>query len=112
MPELVKSIPITLDKPRKLRFDFNAMAIFQDTTGVSPLNMGAKMMEPKNLRALLWACLRDDDPDITIEAVGHEMGPANIEMIKDKLVEAFGAAMPEATPAATPAAKTKKRPQT
>ena len=108
MPELVKSIPITLDKPRKLRFDFNAMALFQEATGISPLSMGAKMLEPKNLRALLWACLKDDDPDITIEMVGREMGPANIDMIEAKLGEAFGAAMPEVKPSA----KTKKRPQT
>lgn len=95
MPDLVKSIPIMLDKPRRLRFDFNAMATFQDQTGINPLLIGDRISEPKNLRALLWVCLQDEDPGITLETVGHMMGISNHEMIEGKLAEAFSKSLPK-----------------
>ena len=98
MPDLVKSVTIMLDKERKMRLDFNAMELFQEKTGLNPLTLGDRIMEPANLHALLWATLRDEDPQLAYEAVGRMMGPDNAVMIEEKLGEAFTVSTPAAEP--------------
>ena len=97
MPDLVKSVPIVLDKPRLIRLDFNALMLFQDTTGVNPLTIG-KSLTPRNVVTLLWASLRDEDPELTLKEVGRMIGMSNALLVENKLVEAFTAGMPERGP--------------
>lgn len=94
MAEIVKGTPITLDKLRNLRLDLNAMALFEEATGKSVFKIGSDM-SARDLRALLWACLRYEDKNLTLESVGGMVTPQNLAEINTRLVAAFTAAMPE-----------------
>ncbi|AMU86679.1 hypothetical protein [Dehalococcoides mccartyi] len=94
MPDIVKNIPITLDKVRNLRLDLNAMVLFEEATGKSVFKIGADM-SARDIRALLWACLRHEDKNLTVEAVGQMVTPENIPDLSAQLIEAFNTAMPE-----------------
>jgi len=67
---------IKLDKPRKLRYTINAMATLEDLTGkpfasfVNGLG-NEENFSFKDLRALVWAGLIDEDPSLTPEDVGN-----------------------------------------
>jgi len=79
---VVKSIPINLDKKRRLCFDFNAFAELQRECGISFfdlqkfINIAEAGKKPGivlpfyELRSFLWAGLLDESPDITIKEVG------------------------------------------
>lgn len=66
---------IKLDKPRKLRYTINAMATLEDLTGKPFASFVAGFNEEsfsfKDLRALVWAGLIDEDPSLTPEDVGN-----------------------------------------
>ncbi len=89
-------VRITLDKERNLNFTLNAMIDFEESTGRSL--MGQESMEKmsmKDLRTLLWACLRDDDTELTQEQVGAMVTMDKMEHITESLTKAFKASMPE-----------------
>ena len=81
---IVKSIPIQLDKKRRLCFDFNAFAELQRECGISFLdlqkfvNIAEASKSGKagitlpfyELRGFIWAGLLDETPDITLKEVG------------------------------------------
>lgn len=59
----------------RLRFDFNAMCDFQETTG-KPIFATLEAMEaggadPFDIRALFWVMLRDAHPDVTLRQAGR-----------------------------------------
>lgn len=82
----VKSIPIQLDKKRRLCFDFNAFAELQRECGISFGDLqkfirlatlkdtmvdGPGMLLPLyELRGFIWAGLLDESPGITLKEVG------------------------------------------
>jgi hypothetical protein len=82
---VVKSVPINLDKRRRLCFDFNAFAELQRECGISILDLQkfiniAKQNESGKsglvlpfyeLRGFIWAGLLDESPDITLKEVGR-----------------------------------------
>lgn len=82
---VVKSIPIKLDKQRRLCFDFNAFAELQRECELSILDLqkfasiaksikGDKsglLLPFYELRGFIWAGLLDETPDITIKDVGR-----------------------------------------
>lgn len=89
-------IPITLDKPRKLRFDLNAMATFEDITGRNAFSgLNAKQLGARELRALLFACLFHEDETLTLKQVGSWITPENMQNVAAKMTMALEAAMPE-----------------
>ena len=65
---------IYLDKARKLRFDFNAIADLEQKAGVG---IGALLSEEKvgfnTLRLLLWSGLKWEDRKLTSEQAGDLM---------------------------------------
>jgi len=81
---VVKSIPIQLDKKRRLCFDFNAFAELQRECGISFFDLQKLLRTAKEgkdnksgivlplyeLRGFLWAGLLDESPDITLKEVG------------------------------------------
>ena len=97
MPDKTRPlVPIMLDKKRHLKLDLNAMAAFQDVTGINLFQgFDAEKMGPKELRALLWSCLIHEDKELTLEAVGSWITTDNIAELADIIGEAFTAAMPE-----------------
>lgn len=92
--ELVSPVEINLDKTRKLRFDMNAMASFERISGKNIRKLDYDNLDVADIRALVWACLLDDDPAITPEIVGHAITPANFDDVTTKLLEAINASIP------------------
>lgn len=73
-------VTIKLDKPRKLRYTINAMATLEDLTGKPFASFVAGFNDEgfsfKDLRALVWAGLIDEDPSLTPEDVGNLLDKA------------------------------------
>ena len=102
MPEKVRpAVAISLDKERHLLLDLNAMVAFQEATGKNLFDNKVaealgKNISPRDLRALLWACLLHEDETLTEKQVGSWIRPDNIEEIGVKIASAWGTATPEA----------------
>jgi hypothetical protein len=83
----MKPIAIQLDKKRNLFLDMNAMAEFEEVTGTSFFELGENFTA-KKMRALLWACLIDDDPNLTLKDVGKMINASNMKEIENALSSA------------------------
>jgi len=90
-------VKITLDKERTLKLDLNAMAAFEEATGKSLMDgkFHGSNMTPKDLRAMLWACLLHEDETVTEKQVGSWVTVTNLMEVTGKLNEAFEVDMPE-----------------
>lgn len=79
----------------RMRFDFNAMADFEQLLGgdANAMEILAKPLNATRMRAMFWAGLRQCHPDMTLELAG-EILSTNI----DKLDAAIGSAFPDAKP--------------
>jgi len=110
-------VRIELDKPRAIKLDLNAMASFEDIMDMSiPYLLlqvqRAAMQDPieatrvigfRHVRALLWAGLLHEEPNLTLREAGNlvEKAPGGTAMdrmmyVQNKVMEAFGAAeLPE-----------------
>ena len=88
-------VKIQLDKERTIRFDLNAMSNFEKVTGRNILTNALENLSANEIRALLWACLTDEDPSLTIEQVGKFVTLENMTEVAEKLNEAFTVAMPD-----------------
>jgi len=84
-------VKITLDKPRTLKFDLNAMVSFEGAGGA----FDNSAMPLRDLRILLWACLLHEDETLTEQQVGSFITPDNMGEISSVLKEAFEVALPE-----------------
>ncbi len=97
------AVPITLDKPRTLRFDLNAFAELEEKFGSMDAAFQAmKKGSLKAARALLWAGLLHEDETLTEKGVGAMVGLQNIGGIMEIIADAMNRAMPE-TESAEPA---------
>jgi hypothetical protein len=86
----ITTVKIELDKERTLRFDFNALALFEEATGLNTLeNSMWDQVNARNLRALLWAALRHEDKTLSLEDVGSMISAQNMGYITDKVMEAY-----------------------
>lgn len=72
--------------------DFNALAEFEDETGQNALQVLADQgnMKITHLRALMWAGLRQFNPDVTLQQAGRIVSEN-----PDKLAEALASAFPD-----------------
>lgn len=94
-------VDITLDKPRKLLFTLNSIADFEKSTGKNFFDLSGNM-SVTDLRALFWACLRHEEPALTIETVGDLIGLNNLVTVKDALLRAQRLNSPDETPKGGP----------
>lgn len=89
--EALPHIILKLDKPRRFRFDFLAIADFQGMTGI-------RMSEFPELEdridkdvgvmvALLWAGMRGEDPNLDYVFVGRQLTPQMVEEMIGPLFE-------------------------
>lgn len=76
----VQAIPFTLfqtkgieERNRSLRYDLNAMADFEQTTGMGLPRLMATQAIFATTRALLWAGLKHADRGLTIDVVGMKL---------------------------------------
>ncbi|NSW92321.1 MAG: hypothetical protein HPY74_16915 [Firmicutes bacterium] len=83
-------ISIELDKPRKLRFDLNALCELEDLFN-KPLQqiLNDGVSDVKTIRAFIWAGLLHEDPELTIKDVGHMIDLTNILQAQEKITEAL-----------------------
>lgn len=90
-------VKIILDKERTLKLDLNAMASFEEATGINLMDgsFQAGRMSSKSLRAMLWACLVHEDETLTEKQVGSWVTVDNMLEVASKLNEAFEVAMPK-----------------
>lgn len=59
-------VPVTLDRPRLLKFSFNAIADMMDADP----RIFARGMSMPAVRCTLWAGLKHEDPALTTQKVG------------------------------------------
>jgi hypothetical protein len=91
-------VKITLDKDRYLSLDFNALALMEEVLGESALDGSIftpeKLRKAKYLRAILYAMLKSEDNDVSLEQVGKLMSYSNLTVIMEAvakvLTDAFG----------------------
>lgn len=97
---LVPMATINLDGvDRKMRMDLNALSDFESMTGKSILRGGLTdiaNLELTDIRALLWACLVQEDESITIREVGRWIHIGNITIVTSAIEELVAGALPEA----------------
>ena len=96
----------------RLVYDLNALIHFEEATGANIADMDWKQLgrDYKMQRALLWAGLLRNNPDITLEQVGALVDMANAKDIGLKMVRAFAAGMP-VPEANAPGEETGKNPE-
>ena len=105
MDTLVPEIDIELDRPRHIVFDMNAICLFEQVTGKNFYEVIASPPQSAtDRRALLWAGLKRDDPELTIEQVGA-WSPMVMAEVDRKLVEAVIKGSPEPEEGAEPEGK-------
>ena len=68
-----KVIPIQLDRVRNLTLDANALALIEEQTGKNVMRGEFRPDSATDIRLFFWACLVQDDPDLTLEQVGEFM---------------------------------------
>lgn len=107
---------VELDRPRRLRLTFNALVDLEQVTGIDGLDFTqvANLLDSKRAehrRALLWALLRTEDPELTLEQAGDLLRMDQTGAIQGSMLEAFmqaivpdgAAAEPESEPGEAPA---------
>jgi hypothetical protein len=96
---ITAGVPITLgDKERHLVLNLNAMEAFEDITGKSFLtgfDLDPKKLRTKELKALVWACLKDEDETITLKDVGKWIDMNNASIVFGAVLKAVTGALPE-----------------
>lgn len=97
-PSAIRTVEIELDKVRHLRMSLGAMKIIEEKTGENPwAGSSWNFNDTNKLAIFLWACLRHEDPELSIEQVlelpGTEL--ANVPYIIDRLSMLWGFSMPE-----------------
>ena len=90
-----KIVVVNLDKERHLRFNLNALVLLEKETGRSMSDLvpdektGKNGFDMEMLRALLYAGLKWEDKDLTIDAVGDMIDFDNMNEVSEKLGEAM-----------------------
>lgn len=92
-----KSVEVNLDRKRKLIFNINTLCILEDVTGenYSDFIQRLQKLSAKDLRALLYACLKQDDENLTLEKVGELINSDNIIEVQKALLEVMTINMPD-----------------
>lgn len=84
---LTPTVPLQLDRERHMRLDFNALATIEEVLGESALD--GSVFKPENLslarylRAILYATLKHEDPNLTLEEVGAMLSLSNVETFSE-----------------------------
>lgn len=88
-------VDIELDRKRRLKFNMNALSELEDVLGRPITQLSDQTIGMKELRALLWAGLLHEDPDLSLQEVGALVEMENIQLISEKITEAMMLAFPQ-----------------
>ena len=89
---------VTLDRERRLCFDYGAWIRLEEATGRSVV----ELLDPRyissatGVRDLLWAGLLHEDPDLTREQVTGMLTIGRLVELQRTIAEAVNASMPDA----------------
>lgn len=86
-------VKIMLDRERTLKFNFNALVYFEEATGKNYLQMNQNNLSVSDFRALMYGCLKSDDPELTLEQTGEIMSLISMDELAEKLREVQSIAM-------------------
>lgn len=82
---MAKSVTITLDRERVLRLNLWAAMQFKKVTGRDVSEMEEGSMEDQ--ATFIWACLYEDDPELTVEQVAKLVHFDDLERITEAIAE-------------------------
>jgi predicted homoserine dehydrogenase-like protein len=89
------AVPLTLDKPRTLKYDLNAFAELEEIYGSMEQAFAAMQSgSMKAARTLLWAGLLHEEESLTPRKVGALVTLDNMEPVMDAISSALLDAMP------------------
>lgn len=100
-PEAVRpSTPIKLDRDRNMIITLNALCLIEEKTGRSVMNQASwASLSLRDLRTMLWASLREEDPTLTERQVGEWLDLGNMPEVVGLVSQAWNKAMTgEASP--------------
>ncbi len=89
-------IKIELDKERHLRFDSNAIADIEESTGWDLEQISKRLQANpsiKLVRACVWAGLRAEDPTLNLQQAGRLLNASNLKDVWPKVIEALHGAL-------------------
>ena len=85
-----KAVPVQLDGQTKhLVYDINALCRLRDI-GCDAFKLDeAALGDPRTVRALVWAGLLEECPDVTLEQVGSWIDLANLPAVAHAFTKGF-----------------------
>lgn len=88
------------EKDYTLSFSINSLCELEDLLGESVNTVAAQISNPaavrmKTVRALIWAALQDNHPDVTLEQAGDITSEAGLPATMAAVGAAFAGAFPE-----------------
>lgn len=85
------------DKDRTLVLSFNALCMAEEVTNINFL-MGENITfsSLRVLRALVWAGLIHEDPNLSLGEAGDMIEEAGADNVTDAIIKAYAKAMPDA----------------
>lgn len=87
---ITPTVPINLDRERNLRVDFNALSTLEKRVGSSVMNGNVwRQMKARDIRFLLWACLKHEDPKLTEVKAGALVQMGNLRYVMDQIATAW-----------------------
>ncbi|MBA4542887.1 hypothetical protein H1164_08230 [Thermoactinomyces daqus] len=85
-------VSVNLDKPRKLKYTFNAFCELEDA-GMDLMQLQDGKVKFKDIRLLLWAGLLHELPDLTVEEAGEMIDQGELKEISEAVAEAIQLAL-------------------
>ena len=83
-------VTFELDKPRRLRYGINALCMLEDVLGKPLAKLDTGDLAMKDLRAIIYCGLVNDDKSLTPEVVGDLIDDySNLNEALAKMNEAF-----------------------
>ena len=83
-----KSVSITLDKERTLRYTLNSFRLLEKEFGVKIDQLGENI-SLETIQALLYVGLRHEDKALTFDEVGDMVDLGSIKEVNEKISQAF-----------------------
>ena len=99
---MFKVTTIKLDKERHLKLTLRGINEFNQITGVDILTSDIQDFTPREMMALIWACLMWEDKELKLESIPTIIEPIDATELMNLLLECIINSMPEAKSDAVP----------
>lgn len=82
-------IMIELDRPRRLKYDMNALCEIEDRLGITIAELSTIKVGMKQTRTIIWAGLVHEDGELTEQQVGSFITMENMVEVQEKMANAL-----------------------